>query len=55
MKKTQRLLCLLTTLILLLAQLPALADGYVPLTQQEIAQARQLIAMEGDIQGWERA
>ena len=49
MKKTQRLLCLLTTLILLLAQLPALADGYVPLTQQEIAQARQLIAMEGDI------
>lgn len=54
MKKTQRLLCLLTTLILLLAQLPALADGYVPLTQQEIAQARQLIAMEGDIQGWEK-
>ena len=35
MKKTQRLLCLLTILILLLAQLPALADGYVPLTQQE--------------------
>ena len=54
MKKAQRLLCLLTTLILLLAQLPALADGYVPLTQQEIAQARQLIAMEGDIQGWEK-
>ena len=52
MKKTQRLLCLLTTLILLLAQLPALADGYVPLTQQEIAEARQLIAMEGELQGW---
>lgn len=54
MKKAQRLLCLLTILILLLAQLPALADGYVPLTQQEIAQARQLIAMEGELQGWEK-
>ena len=46
MKKTQRLLCLLTTLILLLAQLPALADGYVPLTQQEIAQEQGMEEMK---------
>ena len=53
MKKLQRMLCLLTALILLAVQLPALAQEAL-LTQQEIAEARQLIAMEGELQGWER-
>lgn len=51
MKKLQRMLCLLTALILLAVQLPALAQEAL-LTQQEIAEARQLIAMEGELQGW---
>ena len=54
MKKIQRILCLLMTLMLAAAQLPALAEGYVPLTQREKDEARKLIAMEGDIQGWEK-
>ena len=51
MKKLQRMLCLLTALILLAVQLPALAQEAL-LTQQEIAEARQLIDMEVELQGW---
>lgn len=47
----KRILSILLALVLLSSALSALAD-VLPLTEAEIAGARSLIAMDGDIAGW---
>lgn len=49
----KRILSILLALVLLSSALSALAD-VLPLTEAEIAGARSLIAMDGDIAGWQQ-